>query len=101
MPKWEHTDASTVKEFSAVGYQVARMLQQRLKVPVGIIQSAYGGTDIEAWMDVKSLSGFNDFKIPADTHKSTKNDPGVLFNAMINPIVGYSIKGTIWYQGEK
>lgn len=98
--KWEHTDASTVKEFSAVGYQFARILQQRLKVPVGIIQSAYGGTDIEAWMNLKSLDGFKDFKIPADTAKSTKNDPGILFNAMINPIVGYAIKGTIWYQGE-
>lgn len=98
--KWESTNASTVKEFSAVGYQFARILQQRLKVPVGIIQSAYGGTDIEAWMNIKSLTGFNDFKIPADTAKSTKNDPGVLFNAMINPIVGYSIKGAIWYQGE-
>jgi sialate O-acetylesterase len=98
--KWEYTDASTVKEFSAVGYQFARMLQQRLKVPVGIIQSAYGGTDIEAWMNFKSLDGFNDFKIPPDTAKSTKNDPGVLFNAMINPVIGYNIKGTIWYQGE-
>jgi sialate O-acetylesterase len=98
--KWENTNASAVKEFSAVGYQFARMLQQKLKVPVGIIQSAYGGTDIEAWMNLKSLDGFNDFKMPADTAKSTKNDPGVLFNAMINPIVGYAIKGTIWYQGE-
>jgi sialate O-acetylesterase len=98
--KWENTNASTVKEFSAVGYQFARMLQQKLKVPVGIIQSAYGGTDIEAWMNLKSLDGFNDFKIPADTAKSTKNDPGVLFNAMINPIIGYAIKGAIWYQGE-
>lgn len=28
------------------------------------------------------------------------NRPGILFNAMINPIVGYGIKGAIWYQGE-
>ena len=98
--KWEATSAASVKEFSAVGYQFARMLQQRLKVPVGIIQSAYGGTDIEAWMTTQSLIGFNDFKVPADTAKITKNDPGVLFNAMINPIIGFGIKGVIWYQGE-
>jgi sialate O-acetylesterase len=30
-----------------------------------------------------------------------KNDPTVLFNAMINPFVGYGIKGVIWYQGEQ
>ena len=98
--KWENTTAASVREFSAIGYQFARMLQQRLKVPVGIIQSAYGGTDIEAWMAPQSLSTFSDFKVPADTAKITKNDPGVLFNAMINPIIGYHIKGLIWYQGE-
>ncbi len=98
--KWETTTAATVKEFSAVGYQFARMLQQKLKVPVGIIQSAYGGTAIEAWMNTKSLTDFKDFKVPADTAKITKDEPYVLFNAMINPIIGYHIKGVIWYQGE-
>lgn len=98
--KWEHTNSETVGQFSAVGYQFARMLQQRLKVPVGIIQSAYGGTVIEAWMDKKAFEGVTDFKIPADTAKIIKNEPFVLFNAMINPIVGFNIKGALWYQGE-
>ncbi|MBB2144917.1 sialate O-acetylesterase [Pedobacter sp. LMG 31464] len=98
--KWEHANAVTVKEFSAIGYQFARMLQQKLKVPVGIIQSAYGGTDIEAWMTKNSLTGFTDFKTPADSAKVIKNDPAVLFNAMIIPIIGYNIKGVLWYQGE-
>jgi len=98
--KWEHTNASTVKEFSAVGYQFARILQQKLKVPVGIIQCAYGGTDIEAWMTKNSLLDFSDFKNPPDTAKLIKNDPAVLFNGMLNPIIGFNIKGTLWYQGE-
>ncbi|MBB5440741.1 sialate O-acetylesterase [Pedobacter sp. AK017] len=98
--KWEHSNSETTGQFSAVGYQFARMLQQKLKVPVGIIQSAYGGTIIEAWMDKKSFAGFTDVKIPADTVKMIKNEPFVLFNAMINPIVGFNIKGALWYQGE-
>ena len=98
--KWEHTNTLTVKEFSAVGYQFARILQQKLKVPVGIIQCAYGGTDIEAWMTKKSLADFNDFKNPPDTAKIGKNDPAVLFNAMLNPVIGFAIKGVLWYQGE-
>lgn len=98
--KWEHTNSETVGQFSAVGYQFARMLQQKLKVPVGIIQSAFGGTVIEAWMDKKSFAGVTDFKIPADTVKMIKNEPFVLFNAMINPIIGFNIKGALWYQGE-
>lgn len=97
---WEYAKASTVREFSAIGYQFARILQQKLKVPVGIIQCAYGGTDIEAWMTKKSLIGFDDFKNPPDTAKIIKNDPAVLFNAMLNPIIGFTIKGTLWYQGE-
>ncbi|MEJ5995626.1 sialate O-acetylesterase [Pedobacter sp. Du54] len=98
--KWQHANAASVKEFSAIGYQFARLLQQKLNVPVGIIQSAYGGTDIEAWMTKKSLDGFSDFKNPPDTAKIIKNDPAVLFNAMINPIIGFQLKGVLWYQGE-
>ena len=30
----------------------------------------------------------------------TEGKPGVLFNSMINPFVGYTIRGAIWYQGE-
>lgn len=97
---WEHSNSETAAKFSAVGYQFARMLQQKLKVPVGIIQAAYGGTVIEAWMDKKSYAGVTDFPVPADTVKMIKNEPFVLFNAMINPIVGFNIKGALWYQGE-
>lgn len=98
--KWEHTNSETVGQFSAVGYQFARMLQQKLKVPVGIIQAAYGGTVIEAWMDKNSYAGVTDFPVPADTVKMIKNEPFVLFNAMLHPIVGFNIKGALWYQGE-
>ena len=98
--KWELSNSNTVKEFSALGYQFARLLQQKLGVPVGIIQTAYGGTDIEAWMTKESLKDFNDFKIPSDTEKISKNHPGILFNAMVNPLVGFQISGMLWYQGE-
>lgn len=89
---WQISDAQSAKEFSAVGYQFALQLQRKLKVPVGIIMSTWGGTKIEGWM--AGNSGV------ADTAKITKNDPSVLFNAMINPFLGYGIKGVIWYQGE-
>ena len=51
-------------------------------------------------MTKRSLTGFSDFKVPADTAKVFKNDPTVLFNAMISPIIGFHIKGVLWYQGE-
>lgn len=100
---WQISDAQSAKEFSAVGYQFAQQLQYKLKVPIGIIMSAYGGTKIEAWMPSNSLKSFHEIKIPADddTAKITKNDPSVLFNAMVSPFLGYGIKGVIWYQGER
>ncbi len=53
-------------------------------------------------MSENSLRSFPGIKIPAigDTTKMIKNDPAVLFNAMVHPFYGYGIKGVIWYQGE-
>lgn len=98
--KWEMVSPQSAKEFSAVGYNFARILRQRLKVPIGIIQTTWGGTPIEAWMDTTSLKQVEGVKYPASNAAMTKNDPSVLFNAMIAPLVGYEMKGMLWYQGE-
>lgn len=47
--KWKVCDAENVKDFSAVAYYFARKIHHGQKVPVGIIQSTWGGTPIEAW----------------------------------------------------
>jgi sialate O-acetylesterase len=47
---WESASPDTVGRFSAVAYFFARELQRRIDVPVGIINSSWGGTEIEAWM---------------------------------------------------
>ena len=47
---WEAASPQTVGSFSAVGYFFAREIQRKLGVPVGIIHSSWGGTEIEAWM---------------------------------------------------
>lgn len=46
---WTSMDSTGVKAASAVAYFFARDLQADLKVPIGIIQSTWGGTPIEAW----------------------------------------------------
>ncbi|HTN38337.1 MAG TPA: sialate O-acetylesterase [Arachidicoccus sp.] len=102
---WVVSDGPSAKLFSAVGYQFAQMLQEKLKVPVGMIMSTWGGTMIEGWMPTESFSAFPEIKVrPAsasDTTAMIKNEPSVLFNAMIQPFVGYGIKGVLWYQGEQ
>jgi len=52
---WKAASPSTVGEFSAVAYTFARELRQVLGVPVGIIDSTWGGSSIEAWMDASML----------------------------------------------
>lgn len=97
---WTQPDSASVSAFSAVAYQFALNLQRELGVPVGILQSAYGGTQVQAWMDSTSLNSFPELAGLGIPEKVTKNTPTVLFNAMIYPILGYRIKGAIWYQGE-
>lgn len=98
---WTEATMNSVSEFSAVGYMYAKLLQQKLKVPVGIIMTAWGGTKIEAWMD---SAGSNSNLLKQSSKRVTTainhNSPTVLYNAMINPMVGFGIKGFIWYQGE-
>ncbi|RPD41512.1 sialate O-acetylesterase [Chitinophaga barathri] len=99
---WEEADVESVSEMSAVAYLFARIIQEKLDVPVGIIHTSWGGTRIEAWMSAAGLQPFASVKVPApgDGVKLNQNSPAVLYNAMINPIVGFSIKGVLWYQGE-
>lgn len=101
---WVKAEEKSVRSFSAVAYQFATILYSKLNIPVGIIQSAYGGTKAEAWMDAVTIAKFPDIiklksGFAADTVLN-KHKPGVLYNAMIYPIAGYGIKGALWYQGE-
>ena len=52
---WEMCSSETVKSFSAVGYFFARDLRRALGVPVGVILSAWPGTQAEEWTDPASL----------------------------------------------
>ena len=99
---WKISNAESAKEFSAVAYQYGALLQKKLQVPVGIIVSCWGGTTIQAWMDNETVSGFNEIKKIgiSDTTKDKHKFSSTLFNGMIAPIVGYGIKGFLWYQGE-
>jgi sialate O-acetylesterase len=99
---WKEADIECVSEMSAVGYLFAKIIQEKLNVPVGVIFTAWGGTRIEAWMSSPSLQPFPTVKTSTagDTVKLNHNSPAVLYNAMINPVAGFSIKGVLWYQGE-
>lgn len=61
--KWLVCDSNNVKNFSAVAYFFARELYKKLNIPIGIINSSYGGTAIENWMSKETLESFPELKI--------------------------------------
>ena len=92
-------------KFSAAGYFFGRKLNQQLGVPVGLIDSTWGGTRIELWTPA---GAFAKEKSLADLAEAAKTPgakaegvvPSVLYNGQIAPLAPYAIKGVIWYQGE-
>ena len=99
---WKIAAPETVNNFSATAYYFARILQQQLKVPVGIVSISYGGSPAEAFMSEAALKEFPEIKIPkADSSKRVNNKTATtLYNGMLHPFIGFTIKGCIWYQGE-
>ena len=100
---WELCKPSASPEFEAMAFFFGKALSETLNVPVGIIGCAYGGTRIESWMPVEVLASFSasDYQDAADLgdpgHKSA---PGNIYNGMVLPVMDYTIRGWLWYQGE-
>jgi sialate O-acetylesterase len=103
--KWVEASPETVGRFSAAGYFFARDLQKKLKVPVGLIHSSWGGTPAESWTSARVLKELPVTQGQMEAFetkkpKPTAFSPAVLYNGMIAPLLLYKIKGVIWYQGE-
>ena len=91
---WKVCSPKTVSWFSGVGYFFGRELHKELKVPVGLVMSAVGGTRIEPWTPAGGVRSVREL--------AGKDKPvnGKLYNGMIRPFVPMTIRGAIWYQGE-
>jgi len=102
--EWLICSPETVGDFSAVLYFFGRKLHQDLQVPVGLINSSWGGTVAEAWTSREALQADEDFRPilerGAKFDPKTPNQPAVLFNGMIHPLLNFAIRGVVWYQGE-
>lgn len=101
--KWTDCNPETMRNFSALAYLFAKNLHQALGVPVGVINSSWGGTPAETWMSEDVIKK-NDFLAEASLkHKPLPwgpIEPGRLYNSMIFPLIPFRIAGVIWYQGE-
>ena len=66
--KWLSASQKNTGNFSAVAYYFAKKLYDEIKVPIGIVNSSWGGTRIESWISAKKLNGLDETKgfIPED-----------------------------------
>ncbi|MCP4509398.1 MAG: sialate O-acetylesterase [Fuerstiella sp.] len=79
--EWKGCTPENVPAFSAVLYYFGKRLHEELDVPVGLINSSWGGSPIEPWTIKDGQSGG-------------------MYNGMIAPLTNVAVKGSIWYQGE-
>ena len=79
--KWKSCTPANVGNFSAVLYYYGVSLHKKLDVPIGLINSSWGGSPIEPW----TIKG---------------KTSGGMYNAMIAPLTQFPVQGAIWYQGE-
>jgi len=79
---WLVCTPETAIWFKKVCFFFARRVQRDIQVPVGIINAAVGGSKIEPWISREPYG------------------PGKHYNERIAPLVGYGLRGVVWYQGE-
>ena len=147
---WQVCSPETVGDFSATGYYTAVRLARELDVPIGLVNSSWGGTRIEPWTCLTGLSQVTELQelyqatlrrtpgtgphqellrehitrledwlsearaglqegqpisaspdFPTPLRPLTgSGDATALYNGMIHPLVGWPIRGVLWYQGE-
>ena len=101
--KWATLSAESLQPFSAIGYFIAKEINSQEQVPIGVINSSWGGTAAEVWTPSYLID--NDPFLLQRAKQQSANDwrphnSGVLWNAMVHPFAGYNITAAFWYQGE-
>ena len=98
---WQESSPGNVADFSAVAYFFGQQLQKILGVPVGMIHTSWGGSSVQAWISNEVISSYQEVNLEdLDISKGTNHIPTALYNSMIHPLIPYTIKGALWYQGE-
>ena len=70
---WEKAVGKNIVDFSAVGYFFAKKLHKKLNIPIGIIHSSWGGTDIEAWTSRETLNTIDFLKEDMSSYDTLVN----------------------------
>ncbi|MBL4678502.1 MAG: sialate O-acetylesterase [Mucilaginibacter sp.] len=99
---WQNGEGKMFARSSVVAFFFAKQLRAKLRVPVGVITSAWNGSRIEPWTPpaaYKNIPAFAEDISQSDTLMD-KEPEGKMYRSMIAPLIPFAIKGVIWYQGE-
>ncbi|MDN5553122.1 sialate O-acetylesterase [Prevotella sp.] len=100
---WKVIGPQTVGDASATGYFFAQAINKTLDIPVGLVMANKGGTRVESWLDRDYLE--KNTTEPLDSMEMVKKFPGDYLrpllwgNGTFSPILKYTVKGIIFYQG--
>ena len=96
--KWILCTPETSRVFSRVAFCFGRKIQSEKKVPLALLMAATGGSPIEAWMREVPES------LQSDKHKHKqglkRSNRKTNYQTKLMPVIGYAIRGALWYQGE-
>lgn len=110
--QWDECTPKSASTFSAIAYYFGRELYKELNVPVGLLNFSWGGTTVQAWTNPEVLQTTPEGKFYLERFKEkventppgelprNYRDPGANYYGLIAPLIPYSIRGVIWYQGE-
>lgn len=101
--EWQTISPQTVGDASATEYAFAQVVNKALDIPVGLIMANKGGTRVESWLDEAYLKTHTAESLdPAVYKKKYQWDfhyPLVWGNGTFSPILNYTVKGILFYQG--
>jgi len=93
--KWEVCSKTTVGNFTAVGYFFAKKIYDELKIPIGLINASWGGTNSEAWTSREAFESSQEFK------EMIAEMPKVSLDSMSNAYIKNEAKRIEVLQGAK
>ncbi|MDO4586200.1 MAG: sialate O-acetylesterase [Planctomycetia bacterium] len=105
---WKVCKDGVQKDCTATGFHFAVRLHKELGVPVGLIDSNWGGSNINSWIPNEGWFQLPELAEMAQAVKADReayqegkdwNPCGGMFNAMMAAWTKYTIRGAIWYQG--
>ncbi|WP_232369783.1 MULTISPECIES: sialate O-acetylesterase [Prevotella] len=101
--QWSEINPQTIGDCSATGYFFAQTVNRTLDIPVGLVLANKGGTRIESWLDRDYLKKHT--QEPLDSMAMVKrfasdyHRPLLWGNGTFAPILNYTVKGILYYQG--